>query len=126
MLGLHQHLTRRTPPPPPPEKDATTRFTSQPDVSLNSSMSNIADRGYQQASVLRTYAEELCTLLIVESDERIDWESIKSEGSCGCLAFIIKCEEVISSLTDDNPNVSDSTKTAIELAKRGIEVRPAL
>ncbi|PIL29442.1 hypothetical protein GSI_08384 [Ganoderma sinense ZZ0214-1] len=116
VMGFQCYLIRKTPQAPPHSSDQTT---TQSDIPIKSIVSDISDRGYKQASILRDCSEGLSALLTPGSDGRLNWDAIKSENSGGCLDISVKCEEVINSLTDSNPNAGDATKTAIELAKRG-------
>lgn len=123
VLGLqHCHMIRRSPPSPLPEKAGTKPPTNQPNTLIDPNVSDIADQGYRQASVLRACSEGLYTLLTVKPDGRLDWDAIKSRESGGCLDVVVKCEDIVNSLTDSNHDAGDASKTAIELAKKGIEV----
>ncbi|KAM5544447.1 hypothetical protein V8D89_002107 [Ganoderma adspersum] len=121
VLGLQCYMMRKTPqvPPSSSEQATTTPPTNESDPPAGLDMSDIGDRGYKEASVLRTCSEGLSALLTVGPDGRLDWDAIKSQEPGGCIDFSVKCEEVINSLMDSNPDAGNATKTAIELAGRG-------
>ncbi len=89
-------------------------------------LSDVNDPGYQRATALRTEAESLHVLLTVGPDGRPDWNSIKSHQSGGCMDIKVRCDQVIKSLQVHNRNAGRATRTAIELARRGKEVRRRL
>ncbi|KAI1784673.1 hypothetical protein LXA43DRAFT_194926 [Ganoderma leucocontextum] len=120
VVGLNSFITSRVPGPPPPSQGSTVPPSSGAPVAPN--MSDVTDPGYRKAPVLRTCAERLYTLLTVNADGQLDWDSIKSPKSGGCLDIGVQCDEVIKSLQYDNRNAGDATTTAIGLAKKGKEL----
>ncbi|KAI0644313.1 hypothetical protein C8Q79DRAFT_140560 [Trametes meyenii] len=82
---------------------------------------DVSEPGYQKASILRTLADTLSSLLTSGKEGRPDWDAIKATDLKGCTGIKVGFEQVLRDLSGSKKKGGAPTVSAVDFATKGIE-----